>query len=182
MLRSVEAPHYHATSVSDPGSDTEVIRPPRTADGAAMWRIARDSGTLDLNSSYAYLLWARDFAATTRVFEVDGEIGGYVTGFRRPEQPDCLFVWQVAVDERLRGRGAAGRLLDAVVTAQGERVRWVETTITDDNTASQRLFQAFARRHGAVLAVEPLFTGDGFPDGHDAEPLYRIGEFDASRD
>ncbi|MGY5138554.1 diaminobutyrate acetyltransferase, partial [Streptomyces nigrescens] len=37
---------------------------PRVEDGAAIWRIARDSKTLDLNSSYSYLLWCRDFAAT----------------------------------------------------------------------------------------------------------------------
>src|ERR1051325_2744681 len=29
------------------------VRPPTTQDGAAMWRLARDSGSLDLNSSYA---------------------------------------------------------------------------------------------------------------------------------
>lgn len=40
---------------------------PRIEDGAAIWRIARDSGSLDLNSSYSYLLWCRDFADTTVV-------------------------------------------------------------------------------------------------------------------
>lgn len=32
-----------------------------------MWRIARDSQALDLNSSYSYLLWCRDFAGTSLV-------------------------------------------------------------------------------------------------------------------
>lgn len=40
---------------------------PRVEDGAAIWRIARDSKALDLNSSYSYLLWCRDFAATSVV-------------------------------------------------------------------------------------------------------------------
>ena len=35
---------------------------PEVADGAALWRIAKDSRTLDLNSSYSYLLWCRGFA------------------------------------------------------------------------------------------------------------------------
>src|SRR5690606_30481519 len=113
-----------------------------------MWRIARDSQTLDLNSSYAYILFARDFAATSRVAVVDGEIAGFVIGYRRPEQPDCVFVWQVAVDARFRGLGLAGGLLDGLVAdgvADGT-VRTVETTITDDNMASQRTFASFARR------------------------------------
>lgn len=39
---------------------------PGVEDGAAIWRIARDSRTLDLNSSYSYLLWCRDFAGDLR--------------------------------------------------------------------------------------------------------------------
>ncbi|MCZ9340443.1 diaminobutyrate acetyltransferase, partial [Streptomyces sp. TRM76130] len=44
-----------------------LIDRPRVTDGATLWRIARDSKVLDLNSSYAYLLWCRDFAATSAV-------------------------------------------------------------------------------------------------------------------
>src|SRR5437879_5926964 len=44
---------------------------PTVEDGAAIWRIARDSQTLDLNSSYSYLLWCRDFARTSVVARDD---------------------------------------------------------------------------------------------------------------
>lgn len=61
---------------------------PRVDDGAAIWRIARDSEVLDLNSSYSYLLWCRDFAATSVVARgADGEPVGFVTGYLRPEAP-----------------------------------------------------------------------------------------------
>src|SRR5690625_7094638 len=43
-----------------------LFRSPDLSDGGGMWRVARDSRTLDLNSSYTYLLFARDFAATDR--------------------------------------------------------------------------------------------------------------------
>ncbi len=73
---------------------------PRVDDGAAIWRIARDSKTLDLNSSYSYLLWCRDFAATSVVArDGAGEPVGFITGYVRPQQPRTLLVWQVAVDE-----------------------------------------------------------------------------------
>src|SRR5699024_4714298 len=121
---------------------------PGTEHAAEMWRIARDSGNLDLNPSYAYLVYCRDFARTCRVAIVDGRVVGYVMGHIRPDKPEHLFVWQIAVDASQRGRGLAGRLLDelfAGVSATGD-MHTVETTITDDNVASQKSFASFARR------------------------------------
>jgi L-2,4-diaminobutyric acid acetyltransferase len=60
------------------------IAEPVLADGPHLWRLARDSRVLDLNSSYAYLLWCRDFAATSVVAKVDGNVVGFVTGYVRP--------------------------------------------------------------------------------------------------
>ncbi|GAA4924891.1 diaminobutyrate acetyltransferase [Streptomyces coeruleoprunus] len=150
---------------------------PRVEDGAAIWRIARDSEVLDLNSSYSYLLWCRDFAATSLVAR-DGEGGepvAFVTGYLRPDRPGTLVVWQVAVDHGHRGRGLAGRLLDALTARLADRVHTVETTVTPDNTASDRLFTSFAARRGASLEREVLFDGGLFPEGtHQPEVLYRI--------
>lgn len=164
---------------SDPDKPPVRISAPTLPDGAAMWRIARESQVLDLNSSYAYLLFCRDFAATSRVAVVDGEVAGFVLGYRRPDRADCLFVWQIAVDARHRGRRISSHLLDDLVlgsAADGAPVRSVETTITADNTASQALFASFARRWGARIATSDLMSADHFPDGgHAAEPLYRIG-------
>ncbi|MEV5354733.1 diaminobutyrate acetyltransferase [Streptomyces sp. NPDC052693] len=152
---------------------------PTVADGAALWRMAKDSKVLDVNSSYSYLLWCRDFAATSAVARDErGEPMGFVTGYVRPDSPHTLLVWQVAVDEAHRGRGLAAALLDGLVArAVAERaVTTVETTITPGNTASERLFTSFAERHGAPLEREVLFDAGLFPDGpHDPEVLYRIG-------
>ncbi|MGO1738372.1 MAG: diaminobutyrate acetyltransferase [Actinomycetaceae bacterium] len=150
----------------------EILRP-EGSHGADMWRVARDSGSLDLNSSYAYLLLARDFAATSRVAVLDGEVVGFAVGYLRPEAPDRLFLWQVAVDERARGRRVAARLLDELLSGL-EGVTALETTITDDNAASQRLFTSLAERHGASISKEVGFTADDFPDGHEAEALYIV--------
>lgn len=175
MPTTTEVPAVH-----DPALATDTrIAVPKLSDGAEMWRVAKESSTLDLNSSYAYMLYARDFPRTCRVARVDGEVAGFVLANFRPEHPDCLFVWQIAVDARHRGMRLAARMLDGLVTglrAGGDTVATVETTITDDNTASQRLFQGFARRWGdAPITKTPLFEEAHFPDNHDAEPLYRIG-------
>ncbi|MFE6283801.1 diaminobutyrate acetyltransferase [Streptomyces sp. NPDC057877] len=163
-------------------ADLHIDRP-EVADGAALWRLAKESGSLDLNSSYAYLLWCRDFSGTCAVARGDdGEPVGFVTGYLRPDRPGTLLVWQVAVDAAYRGRGLAARLLDALTerVAAEQGLTAVETTITPGNTASERLFTSYAARHGARVEREVLFGTDQFPDGpHDPEVLYRIGPLTA---
>lgn len=155
---------------------------PRVEDGAAIWRIARDSQVLDLNSSYSYLLWCRDFASTSVVArDAQGEPAAFITGYIRPERPETLVVWQTAVDDKHRGRGLAAALLDRLAgrVAREFAVKRLEATVTPDNTPSNRLFTSFAERHRAPLAREVLFDTGLFPDkGHEPEVLYLIGPFD----
>lgn len=155
------------------------IRPARRTDGAAVWRQVRASKVLDVNSSYAYLLFLDHFGHTSVVAERDGEVVGFVTGFRPPLRPEVVFVWQVAVDESMRGRGLARRMLDALVRLEGcHGVRYLETTVTPSNGPSQALFASFARGLGAEHEVSPYFGEELFPDaGHEAEELHRIGPF-----
>ncbi|GGV46369.1 diaminobutyrate acetyltransferase [Streptomyces griseoflavus] len=157
---------------------TLVMAIPTVEDGAAAWHIARESRVLDANSSYSYLLWFRDFARTSVVASESGDVPvGFVTGFCRPEQPDTLVVWQIAVDRGQRGRGTASAMLDhltARLAADGG-LRHLETTISPDNAASHRLFRSFAQRHAAPLERDLLFSAELFPDTHEAEFLYRIG-------
>ncbi|WP_173131572.1 diaminobutyrate acetyltransferase [Kibdelosporangium persicum] len=152
-----------------------VVDVPSTSDGAGMWRLARDSRTLDLNSSYSYLLWCRDFAGTSAVVRVDGEVIGFVNGYLRPNQPDTLVIWQIAVSGEHRGRGFATTLLDNVIRRTG--ARHLEATVTSDNDASIAMFRALAARWGAGLTGKQLFSADQFPDEHAPEFLFRIGPF-----
>ncbi|MBH0122800.1 diaminobutyrate acetyltransferase [Rhodococcus sp. HM1] len=154
------------------------FRTPRIADGIRIWEIARDSRVLDVNSSYAYVLWCRDYAATSLVAtdEFDRPVG-FVTGYRRPEAPGTLFVWQVAVDEDQRGRGVAARMLHTLL----DRLRHcgvtrLETTISPDNSASIALFTAVAQQRGTYITRTDLFAADDFPDSHLPEDLYTIGD------
>lgn len=146
-----------------------------------MHRLVADTGVLDVNSTYTYLLMATDFADTTIVADRDGELCGLITGYHPPARPEVLFVWQVAVAEAARGTGLAGVMLDTLV----ERVRrdrhghpvTVEATVSPGNTASRALFGGFARRHGVLLVEQPHFTAAQLDvDGiHEDEPLLRIG-------
>ena len=164
-------------------SEVRIIAP--TLDhGGDIWRVAKDSGELDLNSSYMYLLFARDFADTSRVAVTDtGDVVGFVLAYRRVEEPDCLFVWQVAVDESRRGEGLARRMLDDLIAESADTdtpVRTLETTVTDDNIASRTLFTRLADRWGAQIKTRALFDESHFPDDHETERLHLIGPIDAS--
>lgn len=162
-----------STVVIAPETPTIVIDHPSIADGVALHRIAEASKVLDVNSRYAYLLWCRDFAATSVVARRGDDVVGFVTGYRRPERPEVLVVWQVAVDAAARGGGVAGRMLDELA-ARVPGTTVLETTITHDNEASRALFGAFAERHRAGVECSELFSGDLLGAGHAPEILHRI--------
>lgn len=153
------------------------LQEPKLSDGPALWRLARDSRVLDVNSPYSYTLWCRDFAGTSVVAKDGGVPCGFITGYVRPSRPDTFFVWQVAVDEAHRGQGLARRMLDRLgdrLAARGHR--YMEATVTPGNTASMAMFESFARSRGCDLDRSPLFGTEHFPEGgHEPEVLLRIG-------
>jgi L-2,4-diaminobutyric acid acetyltransferase len=172
-VRHVRDVRLEAIRLGAPGID----------DGREMWRIARDTQVLDVNSPYSYLLWCRDFAASSVVARDAAGVCGFITGFLRPRSTATVFVWQVAVDQTHRGLGLAKRMLDYLgdrVTQDSEAAsggRYLEATVTPDNVPSSRLFEAFARDRGCALERNTLFTGEQFPKGHQPEVLFRIGPF-----
>jgi L-2,4-diaminobutyric acid acetyltransferase len=155
-------------------ADQLTIGHPEVADGVACWRLAEATGVLDVNSRYAYLLWCRDFAATSVVARRGGDVVGFVTGYRRPEEPSTLVVWQVGVDAAARGQGVAAAMLDALFDSVTEADH-LEATVTPDNTGSTALFSRFAERHGATVRRSELFGAELLGGDHEPEILFRIG-------
>ena len=138
-----------------------------------MWTLARDGGELDLNSSYAYLMMARDFASTCRIALSDNEVVGYILGYRPPERPSHLFVWQVAVRDDQRGRGVARQMIGHLLESSDE-IDALEATVEETNAASRALFASIARHHDAELTWSEGIPSSHFPDGHAGEPMLRI--------
>jgi diaminobutyrate acetyltransferase len=151
-----------------------VLRAPRPSDGAAMWALVREAGTLDANSAYLYVLLADRFRDTCALAERDGRVVAMLTGFRPPADPSAYFVWQIGVHPEARGAGLASRLIDAVL-ARHPDVRFVEATVSPSNAPSLALFGALARRRGAPLETLEGYGPELFPTAHEREPLLRIG-------
>ncbi|KUL21335.1 hypothetical protein ADL12_45245 [Streptomyces regalis] len=151
------------------------LRHPHVQDGAAVWGLARDVGLADLDPSYSYLMWCRDFAATSVVARpTDGGAPlGFVTGYRRPEAADTLFVRQVAVARAARDQGLELAMLEWLAGNVPD-LRYVETTVTPDDEPAARLFSAFAAANHGQPHRHALFAPDQFPDSHEPEILFRI--------
>lgn len=161
-------------------AETLEIHCPEVEHGAAMWQLVCDTGVLDVNSSYLYLMMCRYFGQTCLVAREAGQTLGFVMGFVPPESPETYFVWQIGVAAAARGRGLATRLLQEVLKLPACReVHFVETTITPSNQASRRLFKGLARRLGAELEIQTCFEVPHFPPltAHEAEELFLIGPF-----
>jgi L-2,4-diaminobutyric acid acetyltransferase len=151
------------------------FRNPTLNDGGTFWRLAKESKVLDLNSAYAYLMWCDKFAKTSLVAEVGNEPAAFLMGFHPPGREEVLFVWQVAVADKYRGRGLASRMLDKLVD-RSESINVVEATVTASNRASTKLFRSLALRHGCPLSQREFLSTDHFPGpGYESETLFHIG-------
>ena len=154
------------------------FRKPDAKDGPAVCNLIRNSRILDENSLYCNLLQCDHFSETCIIAEhIDARsVIGWVSGYLMPEDHDTLFIWQVTVDESVRGQGVAGQMLARLIQRQGcHHIRRVKTTITADNAASWALFHALARQMGASLSRNPHFRSDDhFHGAHATEHLVTI--------
>jgi L-2,4-diaminobutyric acid acetyltransferase len=153
------------------------LRAPRAKDGAGIWQLVKDTGVLDLNSPYAYLLLGEHFADTCVVAEHDGGIVGLVSAYIPPQTPDSMFVWQVGVAESMRKKGLALKMLMTLLQRESCRnITAIQTTITPANKPSQALFRAFAQAVNGELSQQlDYFRAEWFPQGsHESESLFTI--------
>jgi L-2,4-diaminobutyric acid acetyltransferase len=154
------------------------IRSPQAQDAAALWQLVDGCPELDSNSFYTYWLLCTHFPSTCAIAESDGSVVGFVTAFISPIDADVCFIWQLYVAPPFRRAGVTGALFAHLLAAQPAPPRFVEATITPDNLASHRSFQALATRLGAALVEADCLAADDFPHlagAHDPENRIRIG-------
>ncbi|WP_164671181.1 diaminobutyrate acetyltransferase [Virgibacillus doumboii] len=164
---------------ADKTDSLEKFREPALDDGADVWKLIKETGVLDLNSSYSYLMWCTIFSDTSVVIEADDEIVGFISGFIKPASPDKLFIWQVAVADDQRGKGLASKMLHHILERDiCENVQYVEATVSPSNIPSRKLFSGLARSLDTKIEVFDCFTAKDFPEqGHEDELTHQIGPF-----
>ncbi len=161
-------------------STTYSLRRPIATDGYVLNKLIERCPPLDSNSVYCNLLQCTHFSATSIAADnSQGELVGFISGYRPPMRPDTLFVWQVAVDSRMRGQGlAAAMLMSLIERTAKDGVQWLETTISPGNNASEALFAKAFRQLGIEATTQVVFSRENHFNGqHDDEVLYRAGPF-----
>lgn len=156
-----------------------ILRQPVLEDGMALFNLVANSPPLDTNSSYCNLLQCCHFSQTGVAAEENGNLVGFISGYRIPERPNTLFVWQVAVAEQARGQGLASKMLEHILDRQHcQDIQFIETTITESNTASWALFKRLAKSRNTQLQSSDWLDKAAHFDGqHDSEALVRVGPF-----
>lgn len=169
-----------SATAQKPGTEPETapisIRMPETGDGKDIYALVKESGTLDVNSEYAYLLLGTHFQQSCAAAKVDGRLAGFVSAYIPPNQPDVLFVWQVAVDGEYRKRGLALAMLkDILCRPCCAQTKYIQATITPSNFASRSLFTSLARDLDTSFHERFMFPEEYFSESHEPEPLFVIG-------
>ncbi|MDR4519840.1 MAG: diaminobutyrate acetyltransferase [Nitrosomonas sp.] len=156
-----------------------VIRPPCVTDGASVNALIARCPPLDRNSLYCNLLQCTHFSATSALAEQEGKVIGFASGYRLPDEPETLFIWQVAVDRIARGRALGKHLIfDILSRPVCTGVSMLKTTVTQSNSASQAMFDKTAAVLDAPHRRTLLFDRDRHLGGsHSSEFLISIGPF-----
>jgi len=150
------------------------FRQPNARDGLLLNTLIERCPPLDTNSVYCNLLQTSHFADTAVVAEDENnQLIGSITGYLLPNNPDTLFVWQVALAPEARGQGLALKMLSHLFERCEQAVN-IETSISPDNIASQRLFDRFFEQLGFTVKKKTLFEKSlHFAGQHEDEVLYR---------
>lgn len=151
-----------------------LIRKPLSTEGLAVHRLVASSPPLDTNSVYCNLLQCTHFQETCRIALAGETVAAFVSGYRKPDDPKTLFIWQVVTAEAFRGQGLGTTLIESILDEEPGFTA-LETTITPDNRASWRLFESLSTRRKGSLSSSPFFICEThFGGEHDTENLVRI--------
>lgn len=130
------------------------------------------------------MLICTHFKDTSIVYENNGEIKGFISGYIDPRTENTFFVWQVATHSSVRGNGVALQMLRSLLGREKlDHIEYIETTISPSNKASQNLFHRLALDLETETNIQSYLSKELFgKDAHEDEDLYRIGRFNKKKE
>lgn len=104
------------------------------------------------------------------VVQYQNKLVGFVSGYRLPDNPKALFIWQVGVDDSMRGRGLAKKMIKTLLDSVGN-IETIHTTVSPSNVPSNKLFDSIAKEYGTTIEHQTFLSEDDFEAGHEEEIL-----------
>ena len=154
------------------------ILQPENKHAKLIYQLVKESKVLDVNSEYLYLLQTTHFKKSCAIAVLNKEVVGFASGYLLPENPNILFIWQVAVSEKLRGQDLAKKMILSILKREENRkINYIRTTVSPSNNSSLRVFEKIARKLSSNLKSKLFFEKSDFINQHEDEVLYEIGPF-----
>lgn len=153
------------------------ISKPCKEQGKKIYELVKSTKVLDVNSEYLYLLQTTHFSDICSVATYEDKVIGFVSGYMIPNEPNTLFIWQVAVDSDFRGNDLARRLIMDIIQRKELNVNYLHTTVSPSNSASIRVFEKVAAYFETQMTNETFIEVNDFIGDHEEEVLYKIGPF-----
>lgn len=172
----IDSDNFTEEKIISKSASSFILRAPNLKDGACIHALIARCPPLDSNSIYCNFLQASHFHQTSVIALSGTQVVGFISGYIRPDAPQTLFLWQAAVDPSQRGAGLAYQMLKHLLNRKClDQIKQVETTITETNQASWRLFKKLDHENGNHGRIDVfLDKSQHFADTHETEFLYQI--------
>lgn len=157
-------------------SEINICKPSKK-DAQKIYKLVKSTKVLDVNSEYLYLLQTTHFRDICSVATYEDKVIGFVSGYMIPNEPNTLFIWQVAVDSDFRGNDLARRLIMDIIQREDLNVNYLHTTVSPSNNSSIRVFEKVANHYETQMNSMEFFEASDFTNQHEEEVLYKIGPF-----
>lgn len=162
--------------VADPAHPGLSFRRPETADHARVVGVIPSWWDLPVTANLGLLLprlFFQHFADTSTIVEdADGELAGFLIGFRSQSQPDTAYIHFVGVRPDLRATGLARTLYERFFTTmRASGCHRVEAITGPGNVGSQR----FHRAMGFQLTGDTEIEGVLAWRDYDGPGEHRVG-------
>jgi len=116
------------------------------------------------------------FADSSLVAETEGALIGFVGGYRTPEPPHAVLLWQIDVDPAYRRQGVGNALLHALIRCPGcADAEYLEASVRSSDVACKRLIEGFARELSTTCEATFDTSEMLSSSGGDVEELLRVG-------
>jgi len=149
------------------------IRQASESDLSKIRAFVKKNPPLGFHSLYTYWVLCSQFNKLWFVFEEDKEILGFIAGVKNLSSVPTALIWQIGVDERMRGEGVSRQLIDAFLASCRElHIEKGLVTIDPENKSSLGLFQSYFTKHSNFERCGSLDLSDEFSEVNEYEDIY----------